>query len=58
MIAFLFGLSLPFLAAAIVWKWKRLTLVRVERRNQVVQVTLWPGEWAIAFGDRVKDYTV
>lgn len=58
MIAFLFGLSLPFVAGAVLWRWKGLRLIRVEKRNQAVQVVIWPGEWAIGCANNVRDYVV
>ena len=35
-----------------------LKLVKVERSERVVQVTIMPGEWAIVRAENVREFTV
>lgn len=58
MIPFLIGFLTPIVAAAVVWYAKRLTFIHVEKRQQVVQITVWPGEWVIACSQNVRDFEV
>lgn len=58
MIAYLLGVMTAVAAVVAFWVVKGLCIVRVEKKDQAVQVTLWPGDWVVACSKQIRDYTV